>query len=103
MAFLFRRATREQLTSPGPNSEATSSSSILVKDEGRLAELGYTPQLRRDLSFWQNFGVSFSIIVSPLAMLLKPLRRLTIMLDFIERHYTHYHVRIFSQLTCRGY
>ncbi len=37
-----------------------------MKDENRLAELGITPQLRRDLSFWQNFGVSFSIIVSTL-------------------------------------
>lgn len=60
MLTLFRRARGEQL---GPNSEAASSSSILVKDEGRLAELGYAPQLQRDLSFWHNFGISFSIIV----------------------------------------
>ena len=37
--------------------------SILVKDEGRLAELGYAQQLQRDWTFWHNFGVSFSIIV----------------------------------------
>lgn len=33
-----------------------------IKDEGRLAELGYRQQLQRDWSFWHNFGVSFSII-----------------------------------------
>lgn len=60
---MFRRGGQGQLTSLGTQSEATSSSSILVKDDGRLAELGYAPQLRRDLSFWHNFGVSFSIIV----------------------------------------
>jgi hypothetical protein len=36
-------------------------------DEGRLAELGYKQELKRDWSMLHNFGVSFSIIVcSPL-------------------------------------
>lgn len=40
-----------------------STNSVVIKDEGRLAELGYAQQLQRDWSFWHNFGVSFSIIV----------------------------------------
>jgi hypothetical protein len=32
-------------------------------DEGRLAELGYKQELKRDWSMLHNFGVSFSIIV----------------------------------------
>ena len=35
-----------------------------IQDEGRLAELGYTQELRREWSLLHNFGVSFSIIVS---------------------------------------
>ena len=35
----------------------------MSKDEGRLAELGYKQELRRDWSLMHNFGVSFSIIV----------------------------------------
>lgn len=35
-----------------------------IQDEGRLAELGYTQELRREWSFLHNFGASFSIIVS---------------------------------------
>jgi hypothetical protein len=38
--------------------------SIKVQDEDRLAQLGYKQELRRDWSMLQNFGVSFSIIVS---------------------------------------
>ena len=34
-----------------------------IRDEGRLAELGYTQELSRDLSLLHNFGASFSIIV----------------------------------------
>ena len=34
-----------------------------IQDEGRLAELGYTQELRREWSFLHNFGASFSIIV----------------------------------------
>lgn len=34
-----------------------------VQDEGRLAELGYAQELRREWSLLHNFGVSFSIIV----------------------------------------
>ncbi len=37
---------------------------IKVQDEDRLAQLGYKQELRRDWSMLQNFGVSFSIIVS---------------------------------------
>ena len=33
-----------------------------IQDEGRLAELGYTQELRREWSLLHNFGVSFSII-----------------------------------------
>ncbi|KAI9761472.1 MAG: hypothetical protein M4579_000982 [Chaenotheca gracillima] len=33
-----------------------------AKDEGKLAELGYKQELRRDWSVLHNFGVSFSII-----------------------------------------
>ena len=32
------------------------------KDEGRLRELGYAQELKRDWSMIHNFGVSFSII-----------------------------------------
>ena len=35
-----------------------------VQDEDRLAQLGYKQELRRDWSMLNNFGVSFSIIVS---------------------------------------
>ena len=35
----------------------------MSKDEGRLAELGYKQELKRDWSLMHNFGVSFSIIV----------------------------------------
>ena len=37
---------------------------LKVQDEGRLAELGYTQELRREWSLLHNFGASFSIIVS---------------------------------------
>lgn len=33
-----------------------------IQDEGRLAELGYTQELRREWSLLHNFGASFSII-----------------------------------------
>lgn len=39
---------------------------IEIQDETRLAELGYKQELRRDWSLLHNFGVSFSIIVSPM-------------------------------------
>ncbi|KAG7006864.1 monooxygenase [Physcia stellaris] len=38
------------------------SRSVEAKDEGRLAELGYTQELRRQWSLLHNFGASFSII-----------------------------------------
>lgn len=34
----------------------------MSKDEGRLRELGYKQELKRDWSMMHNFGVSFSII-----------------------------------------
>lgn len=34
----------------------------MSKDEGRLRELGYKQELKRDWSMIHNFGVSFSII-----------------------------------------
>ena len=36
---------------------------VMVKDEYKLAELGYRQDLKRDWSMLHNFGVSFSIIV----------------------------------------
>ena len=33
-----------------------------IQDEGRLAELGYTQELRREWSLLHNFGLSFSVI-----------------------------------------
>ena len=33
------------------------------RDEGRLAELGYKQELKREWTLLHNFGVSFSIIV----------------------------------------
>ncbi|KAL9125035.1 MAG: hypothetical protein Q9217_005705 [Psora testacea] len=35
---------------------------LKIQDEGRLAELGYTQELRREWSVFHNFGISFSII-----------------------------------------
>ena len=39
--------------------------SVRIKDEDRLAELGYKQELKRNWSLLHNFGVSFSIIVRP--------------------------------------
>lgn len=39
---------------------------IAVNDESRLADFGYDQELKRDWSLLHNFGVSFSIIVSPI-------------------------------------
>lgn len=39
-----------------------------AQDEGRLAELGYTQELRREWSLLHNLGASFSIIVSLLEL-----------------------------------
>lgn len=41
-----------------------------IQDETLLAELGYKQELNRDWSLLHNFGVSFSIIVSPNTVLL---------------------------------
>ena len=38
---------------------------IREQDEDRLAEMGYKQELTRNWSLLHNFGVSFSIIVSP--------------------------------------
>lgn len=35
-------------------------------DEDRLAQFGYKQELKRDWGLAHNFGISFSIIVSPL-------------------------------------
>jgi hypothetical protein len=40
-------------------------SAIRERDEDLLAELGYKQELTRNWSLVHNFGVSFSIIVSP--------------------------------------
>jgi len=45
---------------------------IQSKDEGRLAELGYKQELRRDWGLLQNFGCSFSIIVSSMPLICAP-------------------------------
>lgn len=51
----------EHLAHPDmPSSEVN----FKIQDEGRLAELGYTQELRREWSLLHNFGASFSIIVS---------------------------------------
>ena len=42
---------------------ASSVVNLKLKDEGRLAELGYTQELRREWSWLHNFGASYSIIV----------------------------------------
>ena len=42
---------------------ATSTVNLKIRDEGRLAELGYTQELQREWSLLHNFGASFSIIV----------------------------------------
>jgi len=47
-----------------PQEDMEEPTSIKVQDEDRLAQLGYKQELRRDWSMLQNFGVSFSIIVS---------------------------------------
>ena len=55
-----------------------STNSVVIKDEGRLAELGYAQQLQRDWSFWHNFGVSFSIIVRILLFCDEPMLMLIV-------------------------
>ena len=42
-----------------------------MKDEGRLAELGYYQQLKREWNFTNNFGISFAIIsvITPITAL----------------------------------
>ena len=42
--------------------EADRRASVVSRDEGLLAELGYKQELRRNWSLLHNFGVSFSII-----------------------------------------
>jgi hypothetical protein len=48
-----------------PAVEQRTASSDAVADEGRLAQFGYKQELKRDWGLAHNFGVSFSIIVSP--------------------------------------
>lgn len=45
-----------------------SAQAVELDDEHRLANLGYKQELTRDWSVMHNFGVSFSIIVSPLCL-----------------------------------
>ena len=45
------------------NARQLSISRMSMKDEDRLAELGYKQELTRNWSLLHNFGVSFSIIV----------------------------------------
>lgn len=45
-----------------PDSNAPAAERSMSKDEGRLRELGYEQELKRDWSLMHNFGVSFSII-----------------------------------------
>ena len=49
---------------PTPPDMSSSEVNFKIQDEGRLAELGYTQELRREWSLTHNFGASFSIIVS---------------------------------------
>ena len=43
-----------------------------MKDEDRLAELGYKQELTRNWSLLHNFGVSFSIIVRYVFICFRP-------------------------------
>ncbi|KAG8528414.1 uncharacterized protein KY384_007332 [Bacidia gigantensis] len=45
-----------------PTTSSSSEVNFKIQDEGRLAELGYTQELRREWSLIHNFGASFSII-----------------------------------------
>ena len=56
-------ALRRDATDTMPEGvEATGAGRSMSKDEGRLRELGYEQELKRDWSLIHNFGVSFSII-----------------------------------------
>lgn len=48
-----------------PAVERRTSNSDEERDENRLAQFGYKQELKRDWGLAHNFGVSFSIIVSP--------------------------------------
>lgn len=48
-----------------PAVERRPSNSDEERDENRLAQFGYKQELKRDWGLAHNFGVSFSIIVSP--------------------------------------
>lgn len=48
-----------------PAVERRASNSDEERDENRLAQFGYKQELKRDWGLAHNFGVSFSIIVSP--------------------------------------
>lgn len=60
MAYGSNSSTEYRVDPDMPSSEVN----FKVQDEGRLAELGYTQELRREWSLLHNFGASFSIIVS---------------------------------------
>lgn len=60
MAYDSNSSTEYRIDPDMPSSEVN----FKVQDEGRLAELGYTQELRREWSLLHNFGASFSIIVS---------------------------------------
>lgn len=45
-------------------SKASSVQDVQTSDEGALADLGYDQELKRSWGLLQNFGVSFSVIVS---------------------------------------
>ena len=62
---------------------------LKFRDEGRLAELGYTQELQREWSWLHNFGASFSIIVSE-SLHTARCTRLTINVLMIERSNWHH-------------
>ena len=51
-----------------PPVERRPSNSDEERDENRLAQFGYKQELKRDWGLAHNFGISFSIIVSPLPL-----------------------------------
>lgn len=63
-------------------------------DEGRLAELGYKQELKRDWSMLHNFGVSFSIIVCYLSFKLSLAPILTYLP--VRHHWNNHPLRIRS-------
>lgn len=82
-----------------------------AEDEDRLAQLGYSQELKRDWGLMHNFGASFSIIVCFHAVignlktrLLMFARALSLVLPRMTRTLTHrFNVYILTQCSLFGY